>query len=112
LLCPELIDPFLIESDHLRDVRSILAVDAVGFANPTVDIENLVYLHVRRLHGTIRNNGPHVVLTLALCTAREVESFLYGRLPSKTVQAKKVVARQLNGVLKNLEADTAAHFFI
>jgi hypothetical protein len=42
----ELLNPLLIQVDHLVDIRDILAVDLVGLADPAVDLEDFVDLQV------------------------------------------------------------------
>jgi hypothetical protein len=42
----ELLNPLLIQVDHLLDLRDILAVDLVGLPDPPVDLEDFVDLQV------------------------------------------------------------------
>jgi hypothetical protein len=94
-------------------IRHLLAVDLVGLADPAVNVEYFVDLHIVRLESPVGNDGPHVEFTLAFCASRElIGCFLDCGLSSQAVKAEKVVARELNGIFKDLQADSTAHLLI
>jgi hypothetical protein len=113
LLCPELIDPFLIKGNNFGDLRSILAVNLISLANPAVNFQNLIDFNVGSLQSSISNNGPHIEFTLALRTVREMRGcFLNSRLSSQAIKTEKVIARELNGILIYLKTYSTPHLLI
>lgn len=70
MLFSELLYPLLVQIDHLFDLWDILAVDLVGLADPPIDFQYFVNLHVVRLESTIGNYRTHVEFALTLCTTR------------------------------------------
>ncbi len=109
----ELLNPLLIQVDHVLYIRDILAVDLVGLADPAVDLEDFVDLQVVRLESPIRDDGAHVEFTLTLSTTRElVRGLLDCGLTSKAVEAEKVVARELYRIFKHFQAYSTPHLLI
>jgi len=68
----ELLNPLLVQVDHLLDIGDILAVDLVGLADPAVNIQNFVDLQVVRLESPVGNDRAHVEFTLTLSTTWEL----------------------------------------
>ena len=68
----ELLNPLLVQVDHLLDIGDILAVDLVGLADPAVNIQNFVDLQVVRLESPVGDDRPHVEFTLTLSTTWEL----------------------------------------
>ena len=66
----KLLNPLLVQIDNLLHLWHILAVDLVGLADPAVNVQNFVDLHIVRLESTVGNYRAHVEFTLALSTTR------------------------------------------
>jgi hypothetical protein len=95
------------------DIRDILAVDLVGLADPAVNFQNFVDLHVVRLESSVGYDRAHVEFSLTLGTTWELVGCLFDcGLSSEAVKTEKVVAGELYRIFKDLQADSTAHLLI